>query len=150
MSYPGVTYPYSPVCVDNSRNVYVTGSNTLQGTSDDIILIKYSQIDGIKSISNSVPEKFKLHQNYPNPFNNSTIIKFEVLQYSKINLEIFDINGKLEERLINGQYYNRGSYEYTFINDNLSSGIYFYRLEYNQQEEKNVSKYLTKKMILIK
>ena len=42
-----------------------------------------------------VPEKFVLHSAYPNPFNPSTIIQFELDRVMDIELQVYDITGKI-------------------------------------------------------
>jgi len=83
-------------------------------------------------ISNNVPSKFALYQNYPNPFNPATKIKFDVpsevkRQTSNVKLIIYDITGKEITVLLN-EYLAPGSYEISFNAENLSSGMYFYKL----------------------
>jgi len=36
-----------------------------------------------------------LHQNKPNPFSNSTLIKFELLKATSVDLTIYDVEGKV-------------------------------------------------------
>lgn len=99
-----------------------------------------------------LPTKTELYQNYPNPFNPATVIKFTV-QYPETNLtsslqyvtlKIFDITGREIKTLVN-KYLLPGDYNCEFIiqNDELSSGIYFYKLNVGNQS-------VTKKMLLIK
>jgi len=71
---------------------------------------------------------FDLHQNYPNPFNPSTKISFSICERSYVTLMIYDITGQLIEQILS-QYLNKGDYEVDFVASNLSSGVYFYRLE---------------------
>jgi len=95
---------------------------------------------------------FKLLRNYPNPFNPSTTIKFEVPGQSFVTLKVYNILGQEVATLVNGVK-QAGSYDITFSAkggstsggdvNNLSSGIYFYRLTAGQ-------KIMTKKMILLK
>lgn len=99
-------------------------------------------ITSIHLISNIVPDKFELSQNYPNPFNNSTIIKFKIRTTGNYRLNIYDISGKEISTLINSKLFS-GEYQFNFQCDNLSSGIYFYKLE----SENN---FIVKRMILIK
>ncbi len=88
-------------------------------------------------------DNFELKQNYPNPFNPETTIPFTVNKNnSDVKLQIYDINGKLISTLIN-KIYQSGSYETKFIGNNLSTGVYFYKLSIN-----NISQ--TKRMILMK
>jgi hypothetical protein len=103
---------------------------------------------GIKNISTSVPEDFKLYQNYPNPFNPTTNIKFNIQTKSFVQLSVYDINGKLITKLVN-ENLNSGSYEADFNADEfkLSSGIYFYVMIASNDKSKFTS---SQKMILIK
>ncbi|MBK8944758.1 MAG: T9SS type A sorting domain-containing protein [Ignavibacteriae bacterium] len=89
-----------------------------------------------------IPTEFNLGQNYPNPFNPSTQIEFSLPQKSNVSLKIFDALGKEIANLIN-ETKSAGKYQVSFNAINLSSGIYFYRLETDQFSE-------TKKMLLIK
>lgn len=70
---------------------------------------------------------YKLYQNYPNPFNPETNIKFDIPRISQVQLEVFDMRGKLVAALIN-QELQPGQYEVKFTALNLSSGVYIYRL----------------------
>ncbi|MBS1491917.1 MAG: T9SS type A sorting domain-containing protein [Bacteroidetes bacterium] len=105
-------------------------------------------IVGIKNISTSTPDNFKLFQNYPNPFNPTTNIKFNIQSKSFVQLSVYDINGKLITQLVNDNL-NSGSYESDFNADEfkLSSGIYFYVMTATNGKSKFVS---SQKMILIK
>jgi len=75
-----------------------------------------------------VPEKFELHQNFPNPFNNLTHIEFEISEPSFVFLDLFNVLGQKIKSLIKRKSYEKGVYNYSLTNDNLASGIYFYRL----------------------
>lgn len=97
---------------------------------------------GINTISTEIPGKFTLYQNYPNPFNPVTKINFDIKKRSFIKLVVYDILGRIVNELVN-EALNAGTYEYTFENENLPSGTYFYRLITDNYTE-------TRKMILIK
>ncbi|MBE2254924.1 MAG: T9SS type A sorting domain-containing protein [Ignavibacteria bacterium] len=86
---------------------------------------------------------YELFQNYPNPFNPSTKIKFNLKSNEYVSLKIYDISGKVVFNLINNIFHNAGVHEYEYNATNLSSGIYFYKLETD-----NFSS--VKKMMLIK
>ncbi len=81
-------------------------------------------------------------QNYPNPFNPNTIIKYSIPKLSLVTIKVFDLLGKHLQILLNKQQPS-GNYEVEFNGSNLSSGIYFYRLETSDFV-------MTKKMILLK
>ena len=75
-----------------------------------------------------IPSGFSLSQNYPNPFNPSTSISFDLAADSEVKLAIYDVLGKEVSVLVN-QHLEAGTHNISFNAGNLSSGIYFYRLE---------------------
>ncbi|HEY3250105.1 MAG TPA: SBBP repeat-containing protein [Ignavibacteria bacterium] len=132
-------------------SIFIANSNVyLTGTDDenwgDYVTFKFTQPIGIQSISTDIPDKCTLSQNYPNPFNPVTKIKFQVpagAQYIEpVQLIIYDILGNEIQTLINKNL-QPGTYEVTFDGKNLSSGIYFYKLEVEDFNE-------VKKMVLLK
>ena len=97
-----------------------------------------SNVTGIDIIDSKMPVEFILFQNYPNPFNPVTKIKFAIpfvgVQHAEplqTRLEIFDILGRKIQTLLNGSL-PPGTYEIDFKGGNLSSGIYFYKLQYGE------------------
>jgi len=77
---------------------------------------------------NLQPKEFSLKQNYPNPFNPSTRIQYQVSSVSHINLKVYDVLGNEVATLVNEEK-QVGSYEVDFDASQLSSGIYFYKLQ---------------------
>jgi len=113
------------------------------------------KVDNIVSIAsdNSIPYTFKLYQNYPNPFNPSTTIKYSIPKRSNVSLFIYDILGKAVTSLVNNSIIEVGTHSYMFqastIENNLTSGIYFYRLIANPIDGSEVF-IETKKLLLVK
>lgn len=97
---------------------------------------------GIKAVSTEIPEKFALNQNYPNPFNPETTIEFTMPANESAKLEVFDINGRLIQTLVNEKL-SAGAYRVKWNGKDASSGIYYYTLRTENFSE-------TKKMILVK
>lgn len=91
---------------------------------------------------NTLPEKFTLSQNYPNPFNPTTNIKYQIADNSFVTLKIFDVIGREVKTLVN-ETKTPGSYSVDFNASDLSSGVYFYKIQAGDFSE-------TKKMMLIK
>jgi len=99
--------------------------------------------------NDQLPIRFALYQNFPNPFNPTTTITFEIptrpvggSHSSLVVLKIYDLLGRevttlVSEKLVPGRY------QATFDGTQLSSGVYFYRL----QAEGLVQ---TKRMVLIR
>lgn len=101
-----------------------------------------NQLIGINPVSTEIPQSFRLYQNYPNPFNPVTNIKFDIPENSNVTLTVYDLNGKIVSELNYG-YLNKGSYNYSFNGNEISSGVYFYTLS-----SQGFS--ITRKMILVK
>jgi hypothetical protein len=78
--------------------------------------------------SGAIPENFALKQNYPNPFNPSTRISFELPSESFVSLKVYDVLGKEVATLVSDKL-AAGRYEVTFNGSQLTSGVYFYRLQ---------------------
>lgn len=89
------------------------------------------------------PEGYTLDQNYPNPFNPTTNIEFTLGQGGETTLKVYDISGREVASILSGQQLNAGSHTYTFDAGNLSSGVYFYRLNSSGVQ-------ITRKMTLVK
>jgi hypothetical protein len=77
--------------------------------------------------ASDVPLQFSLSQNYPNPFNPSTVIEYQLPTDTWATLKVYDVLGQEVATLVNKQL-KSGSYNTTFEGQNLSSGMYFYRL----------------------
>lgn len=109
----------------NQRTGWVTGS--------DGRLIYTNNCGGLISGSadhRPVPEEIELFQNYPNPFNPVTTIRFSVGWKSGgeiVSLKIFDLLGREIKTLVD-EFKPPGFYEVTFDGTDLSSGVYFYRI----------------------
>ena len=111
--------------------------------------LKWSDWSNVTSFNNvldveeiTAPMDYDLKQNYPNPFNPSTEIKFAIKEAGCVSLKVYDILGNLVKVLVDEQM-NAGYYNITFNANNLSSGVYFYKIQTN-----NFSK--VKKMMLVR
>ncbi|MCX6163548.1 MAG: T9SS type A sorting domain-containing protein, partial [Ignavibacteriae bacterium] len=80
--------------------------------------------------------------NYPNPFNPVTRINFDIPKQGLVTMKVFDILGREVRTLVN-EVKAPGKYSVDFNGTELSSGVYFYRLESNNFTD-------IKRMILIK
>lgn len=103
----------------------------------------YEYFDLNTEVSIGIPVTYSLSQNFPNPFNPSTTINFSIPENSKIDLKIFDMNGREVKTLINNEFRNADYYSLNVNLAGLSSGVYFYTLKGSNFIE-------TKKMTLIK
>ena len=125
-------------------NFDVTANAILRGVMDYMGIVT-----NVEQVANVSLTGFELYQNYPNPFNPSTKIKFAVSsnvngEMSNVSLKVFDILGNEVATLVN-EYKPAGMHDVEFRIENLelSSGIYFYKLQAGDYIE-------TKKMMLLK
>lgn len=109
---------------DTSFSFLVTDGDLSDSLNVTIIIKEPTSVNSEKY----VPESFQMSDAYPNPFNPSTTIKLEIPKNMHIKILIFDINGKLVNSLFQGQL-DIGTYKYTWNTSNISSGIYFIKLE---------------------
>ena len=112
------------------------------GPSGGIVVRYRTTLTGTPDPKGNLPKQFELQQNYPNPFNPETTIKYRVPEKASVELSIFDSIGR-HLKTINEGVKNPGSYNVRFNGANLSSGIYFYKIQAGGFSE-------TKKMMLIK
>lgn len=128
---------------NNVTSLVVSGTNLFAGTDGGVWRRPLSEmITGVEHQQSNLPTKFALEQNYPNPFNPTTIIKYEIPQNGFVSLKVYDILGK-EVALLENGIENAGRYEVKFDGSNLSSGVYFYRIQAGSFSK-------TKKLLLLK
>ncbi len=103
----------------------------------------------VKINHDSVPQRFTLMQNYPNPFNISTTIKYNIPPFANnhnksinVILRIYDVLGNKIDTLIKKKQ-SSGNYSTRYYASNLSSGIYFYKINAGSFSE-------ARKMIVLK
>ena len=89
-----------------------------------------------------IPVGYSLSQNYPNPFNPTTVISYGIPKTENVTLKVYNELGREVATLINMKQ-GAGNYSIKFNGSNLSSGIYYYKLE-------SGNFVATKKMILKK
>jgi N-acetylneuraminic acid mutarotase len=142
---PKIRYGLSAEVVNG--NIYAIGGGVGWPPSPLSIVEKYDPTsDTTTSVqdlySERIPTEFLLHQNYPNPFNPSTNIKFALPKQETVKIEVYSIIGQKIETLLNKPM-PAGYHEVEFNGQNLSSGVYFYRIETGEFQD-------VKKMILLK
>ena len=74
------------------------------------------------------PESFMLFSAYPNPFNPMTHLTFKLPRANAVSLIIYDIEGRETARVAEG-FYTAGIHQTVFDGSELSSGVYFARLQ---------------------
>jgi hypothetical protein len=116
------------------------------GTGNGIELVSPSTTTTSVSVGRIVPTGFDLKQNYPNPFNPTTTITYELSIHAFVSLKIYDALGRDIVTLVNEDQ-STGTYKVPFYARNITSGIYFYRLQIRQPSGTFTE---TKKLVLLK
>ncbi len=138
-----------PQAIPTGTNMaFVVWEDTRSSGKTDIYNL-YAQkvrIDEVASDDDVIPNSnITLQQNYPNPFNPETKIRFSIEsgEYKDYKLNIYNIRGQLVNSL--PVVTNEVTWKGKDLQQNaVSNGIYFYRLE---SEEESSS---TRKMLLLK
>jgi hypothetical protein len=101
-----------------------------------------SEPTGVIHEDKSSSNIFFLGQNYPNPFNPITSMQYSIGSRQFMSLKVFDVLGNEVAILVNEEK-EPGTYKVKFDASNLTSGVYFYRIEAGEYSA-------VKKLILMK
>ncbi|MFH1043332.1 MAG: T9SS type A sorting domain-containing protein [bacterium] len=155
-TYTYVGYVTHPIVVYTDNYYYLT---PLSGNHKVFYKVSAVDITGLESTKSEMDSarlnmelqkgngdvgklSYQLLNNYPNPFNPSTTITFEIPKDNHVELSIYDILGREVEKLVS-EFKQAGRYTVSFNGDNLTSGLYFYKLKAGDYSA-------TKKMMLLK
>lgn len=135
---------------DPEMEVLYTSSSTvgdLFGQNTQPIIVLNMTDTGVEKQVISVPVNFSLKQNYPNPFNPVTNISYSLDQTEKVELKIFNLQGKEVKTLVIGTR-AAGSHVTQWdatnnLGQKVTSGVYLYTLKVGNVLE-------SKRMILVK
>jgi len=117
------------------------------GVSDDAIALRdvqmvdsagrFGHLPEVHATLRTAPHKTRLLANYPNPFNPETWIPFELADDAKVNIQIYDVTGRLVRTLDLGRrpaghYADQSAAAYwdgrNSSGERVASGMYLYRL----------------------
>lgn len=132
---------FAPTEADTLEGTILFTVSDIAGLSDSILVDFNVILTGIEEIED-IPRVFSLSQNYPNPFNPETTIKFGIPKPVSVKLEVYNMLGQRVAVLMD-QKKPAGYYEVRFAKENLSSGIYIYRIQAGEFHQ-------VRKMVLLK
>ncbi len=157
----GIVISTSHVPMTGSYSVWQTDSTTIELSAGSQIIRMYASHGGFYlnwiqfSLSTTgvkeqaaAPQSFQLFQNYPNPFNPSTTIQYALPTRSKVRLRIYNVLGQVVTDLINTE--QSEGWNQAVWNANVSSGLYFYRIEATSLDNPSKRFIETKKMLLLR
>jgi len=142
-SVPYLTLPPGPFVPTR-----VMAANNLTESPEDFEDEEFEDGEGI-------PVAAKLYQNYPNPFNPGTMLGFRLLEPSQVTVRIYNTLGQQVATLLSGEELEEGYNEVRFSASDgsasqLSSGVYFYRIDAQGLGDEGLRTVATSKMVLLK
>jgi hypothetical protein len=137
---------------DLAQGIYYWSVQTIDGAmaGSAFSVEKIFTIDQLTDLDDpylNVPTEFMLFDNYPNPFNPETVIGYQIIQTSEVQLDVYNISGQKIRRLVNERQ-KAGVYEVFWDGRNdlempVATGIYLYQLRAANHLQR-------KKMVLLK
>ncbi|MEK7257572.1 MAG: hypothetical protein AAB316_22645 [Bacteroidota bacterium] len=135
-----VTYIYFPPAELGLTDIKIRKwnySETKDSVTSDAMLIKLlaspifvTDLNAVGERSESstqagqaFPAKFEMHCS-PQPFVGELNIQLRLPEGSPVVLEVFDLQGRLVERLVDGQEYEAGAHSILFENEGLPEGVF--------------------------
>lgn len=79
-------------------------------------------------------QSLTIGQPYPNPFNNETMIPFTLSKAGQVQLEVYNNIGQLVKSISESKN-SAGSHNITLNRENLQSGMYFYVIRVNNNQQ---------------
>lgn len=144
--YENIENPHFIVSNLNSNSVYYWRVKTKNNDGSFSYYSnkgRFSTGGTLTSVEDSeIPARFELAQNYPNPFNPSTTITYSIPEGTNVKLSVYNILGSEVVVLVDG-FKPAGTYNVNFSASELSTGVYFYRIDAGSHSAVN-------KMILMK
>ena len=108
--------------------VVIPDSEEIFAYSGDFEITDMIVANSNTEIEVNLPKGFALSTAYPNPFNPTTSINLHVPMESSVNVDIFDLSGRLVESLLSGVQ-AKGDYNLTWNAVNEASGMYIVRAQ---------------------
>lgn len=117
------------------------------GAAPDLGAFETARTSRIADPEKKSPVQFELQQNYPNPFNATTTIGFSLMEFSHVQLRIFNMAGQLVRTLANGDFH-AGTHTVIWNGEDdtgrsIASGVYLYQMSIGAQTK-------TRKLMVMK
>ncbi|MFC1568987.1 T9SS type A sorting domain-containing protein [bacterium] len=113
-------------CYDRQRNfLYII--ERLADEDKSLIHVFHIRGDGTSVRTEFNPLEYRLLQNYPNPFNEKTVVRYQLSEGSRIEINLLDLRGREVTSVFQG-YKPAGEHRLVIDAKELISGIYFIQL----------------------
>lgn len=104
-------------------------------------LVSYVIFDAINKAIFDKFLKFVVTQNYPNPASTQTYIDIVLPETDKINIQIFDLMGRLVKTVVN-EYLNTGKHTLEINTTSFVPGIYFFKVSSDSGQYSAAKKFI--------
>lgn len=131
---PGSAYGFYTIARDNSGNPELA-KNAPEAT--------INLGSGVGVPEAPPPPQYALSQNFPNPFQSATTVQFDLPVDTDVELQIFDVAGRLVASYLGGQRLPAGRHTLNLEAGSMGSGVYFYHLRAGE-------KLFTRKMLVVR
>ena len=135
--------PTHTYTISGSYNVTLTAYSPVFSINTETKVVNVT----VTSVPEEIPLTTVLLQNYPNPFNPSTTIEYSLNATSKVKLEIYDLLGRLVERIAD-KAESASTKRVVWNAKNLSGGVYIIKMEAVANDGNSYSSF--KKLLLLK
>jgi N-acetylneuraminic acid mutarotase len=129
-----IKYPRSGFSLTllNNGNVLLAGG--CDSTECELFIPNQTYVKNNLTVFGS--NNIELFQNHPNPFNGSTRIKYLINTPSNVKINLYNIKGQIIKCIVD-KHHKQGEYNIDINSDNLTSGVYIYKLITNSQSTAN-------------
>ena len=100
---------------------------------DSYMTVKATPIyNSVDDEETAIPQSFSLSSIFPNPFNSKAEIQFDLARSGVISIDLMNTSGQTIRSLATG-FHGTGTHIIPLNGKNLSTGIYFVRLAFENQ-----------------
>jgi hypothetical protein len=154
INFPDIVMPENSIATaivpQNISQIIFSVDRDGDGITDITINPTYdSVVTDVSEFEQVIPNSFDIISIYPNPFNPTTTISYSLPTGSKVKIEIYDILGRLIEKLVDAEE-TAGKKQIVWNASNVCSGVYILRL-IAEPRGNNFKRFVsTKKIILLR
>jgi aminopeptidase YwaD len=127
---PNPGYHVDSLVIDGAKITSDTQYTFTGISADHTIRATFTITDttDVHNMISAIPDEYTLHQNYPNPFNPTTTIRYVLSRSGHVTLTVYNILGEQVALLVDA-HQQAGFHDVTFDGQELSSGVYYYRIQ---------------------
>ena len=113
-----------------TKDNYESLSQDIQAYPDSTLTVHFQMnpIEDAVEYAHDGIHNYQLFDNYPNPFNSMTFFKYKIPTDDWVDIEIYDIRGRLVENLYRG-FQHAGEYTLMWNAVAVPSGMYIFQLK---------------------